>query len=167
MNVTASSSNVPTLHRGAFRLSQVFIVTASMILIMTGIAKILNVAGGSAVLWLQDPIFGLPFSILMLLVGIGEGAAACFCLFSSSGIITRTMPIACLSTAFLGYRGALWSLDWERPCGCLGSLTDGLGISPPTADNIALLLLAYLLIGSYATMLIAVAKSKRIQRKRA
>ena len=43
-------------------------------------------------------------------------------------------------------------MGWHKPCGCLGNLTDALGISPETADTVAKVLLAYLLIGSYALL---------------
>jgi hypothetical protein len=52
----------------------------------------------------------------------------------------------------LVYRLGLWWMDWHRPCNCLGNLTDALHISPQAADNVMKVLLAYLLIGSYALL---------------
>jgi len=61
-----------------------------------------------------------------------------------------------LATNFVVYRVGLWWIGWHRPCGCLGNLTDLLGISPHTADTIMKLVLAYLLAG---TLLASVGQS--------
>ena len=47
----------------------------------------------------------------------------------------------------------LWYLGWQRPCSCLGNLTDTLHISPHVADVAMKIVLAYLLVGSYGGLL--------------
>lgn len=64
------------------------------------------------------------------------------------------MLLAWMTTNFLLYRLGLWWLDWKRPCPCLGNLTDALGISPAMADTIGKGLLAYLLVVSYALLIL-------------
>jgi hypothetical protein len=60
--------------------------------------------------------------------------------------------LAWLSTSFLIYRfGLVWA-GYHKPCPCLGNLTDALHIPPQTADTAMKIILAYLLIGSYATL---------------
>lgn len=64
--------------------------------------------------------------------------------------------MAWISSDFVVYRVGLWWMNWHRPCNCLcnclDNRTDALHISPQTADNIKNLILAYLLIGSYALL---------------
>lgn len=107
---------------------------------------------------LTDTIFGLPFKQLLMLVAAAEIVVACLC-FSRLRVRARFAPlitalVAGLASAFLAYRASLWLIGWKRPCGCLGHLTDVLGISAETADWISLGLLAYLLAGSYGLLLV-------------
>jgi hypothetical protein len=44
-------------------------------------------------------------------------------------------------------------LGYHKPCHCLGNLTDALNISPAAADTSMEVLLAYLLLGSYAILI--------------
>ena len=57
-----------------------------------------------------------------------------------------------LATSFLVYRIGLVWVGYKKPCPCLGNLTDALHIPPQTADTAMKIILAYLLIGSYATL---------------
>ena len=107
--------------------------------------------GNSKLLTISDPIIGLQFWQLMLGVGVIELVAATICLFSKSSK-QPVILIAWLTTSFLVYRIGLWSMNWHRPCACLGNLTDALHISPQVADNIMKGVLAYLLIGSYGIL---------------
>ena len=60
--------------------------------------------------------------------------------------------VAWLATNFLLYRLSLGWIGYEKPCGCLGNLTDALHLSPQTADTAMKIVLAYLLIGSYTAL---------------
>ncbi len=128
-----------------FRLSVLGILT------FTGGAKILSAFGSARILNYADPILGFSFGHLMLGVGILELSVAGLCLFNKSSQLA-TILVACLATNFLLYRLGLWWLGWHRPCSCLGNLTDALNIPPQTADMAMKIILAYLLIGSYATL---------------
>lgn len=133
------------------------IVSVGVILALTGVAKLLSTTDDASILRVHDPIFGLPFKQLLMLVAAAEIVVACLC-FSRLRVRARTASlvaalVAGLASAFLAYRASLWLIGWKRPCGCLGHLTDVLGISAETADWIALGLLAYLLAGSYGLLL--------------
>ena len=128
-----------------------FIISASLILLITGAAKVWTVFGNNKILGLVDPIAGLKFWQLMLAVGWGEIAVALVCFFSKRQTLALGL-VAWMSTNFVVYRLGLWWMDWKKPCSCLGNLTDALHISPQTADNIIKVLLAYLLIGSYGLL---------------
>jgi len=98
-----------------------------------------------------DPLIGLSFRHLLLIAEVVESVVAYFCLFTKK-IKLNTLLIAWLSTSSIVYRIGLWRINWQRPCSCLGSLTDALHIPPQTADTAMKIILAYLLIGSYATL---------------
>jgi len=126
-----------------------FIISAGVLLALTGSAKILSGLGKARALAVPDPIFGERFGHLLLAVGIAEVLIALVCSFSRRETLAAAF-VAWLSTGFLIYRLGLWWLGWHGPCSCLGNLTDALHISPQAADNIMKVVLAYLLIGSYS-----------------
>ncbi|MEI2725877.1 MAG: hypothetical protein V9H26_20885 [Verrucomicrobiota bacterium] len=129
-----------------------FVLSAGSILAITGIAKIWSGLGNSKFLAVVDPIIGIKFGQLMLLVGLAEIVIALVCFFSKRQTLALGL-VAWMSTNFVVYRLGLWWMHWHRPCNCLGNLTDALHISPQTADNIMKALLAYLLIGSYGLLI--------------
>jgi hypothetical protein len=131
------------------RFHQRFAVSAGIILAITGVGKLLTVTGDANILRVPDPFFGIPFQQLMLLVGLAELLVAGIC-FLDRWPGLSTLLVAWLASGFLVYRTGIWMIGWKKPCGCLGNLTDVLGITPKTADWIALVLLGYLLAGSYA-----------------
>ncbi len=127
-----------------------FVRFAAIILIITGGAKIWSALGSAKVLIVSDPLVGMEFRYLLLLVGIIELLVAFICLLSRRDLL-RTLLVVWLSTNFLIYRLGLRMIDWHKPCSCLGNLTDALYIPPSIADLVMKIILAYLLIGSYAT----------------
>jgi len=137
-----------------------FVLSAGVILVITGIAKVWSGLGGSKFLAVIDPITGIKFGQLMLVFGAAEIVIAAICFFSKRQTLALGL-VAWMSTNFVVYRLGLWSMDWKKPCSCLGNLTDALHLSPQTADNIMKVLLAYLLIGSYG-LLIWQWKSKQL-----
>lgn len=134
------------------RMNTAFLRSAGVILGATGLAKQLSAVGPARVLDTPDPLLGLPFRQLLLLVGLGELIVAFFCLFVNRPRFDL-FAVGCLSTNFLLYRMGLWLIGWHRPCGCMGSLTELLHIPPRLADNVMKVVLAYLLMGSYGLLL--------------
>jgi hypothetical protein len=130
---------------------RLFAQSAGTILALTGLAKIWSALGDSKFLSVSDPIIGIKFGTLMLLVGVVEIVIALVCFFSKRQTLAVGL-VAWISTYFVVYRVGLWWMDWHRPCNCLGNLTDALHISPQVADNIMKVLLAYMLIGSYGLL---------------
>lgn len=129
-----------------------FCMSAGLILSITGAAKVWSAFGNAELLRRMDPICNIQFAHLMLFVGLFELVLAGLCLFSKSNAISITL-VAFLSGSLLVYRFGLWWIGWHRACSCLGNLTDALHISPQAADTAMKVVLAYLLIGSYSTML--------------
>jgi hypothetical protein len=160
MSETIAASALETSLRSRGSILHRFVLSAGTILAVTGLAKIWTGLGSSKFLAVVDPIIGIKFGQLMLVVGVAEIAIALVCFFSKRQTLTLGL-VAWMSTNFVVYRLGLWWMDWKKPCSCLGNLTDALHISPQTADNIMKVLLAYLLIGSYG-LLIWKWESKRI-----
>src|SRR5512133_3524063 len=59
-----------------------FLVSAGILLAVVGLAKVLNATGSARALDAPDPLLGLSFRHLMLLVGLAELLLAFFCLFT-------------------------------------------------------------------------------------
>ncbi len=129
-----------------------FLIAAGIILAVTGLAKLFTVTGDTTLLQVSDPIFGVEFRYLMFAVGLAELVVAGFCFFSKREALS-TLMVAWIASGFLVYRVGIWAVDWQRPCGCLGNLTDVLGISPQAAEWISMGLLGVLLVGSYGILL--------------
>jgi len=147
--MTSNDSTAPDIIGRPF--TRCFLLSAGSVLATTGIAKIWSGLGNSKFLAVIDPIFGIKFGQLMLVVGAAEIVIALVCFFSKRQTLALA-SVAWLSTNFVVYRLGLWWMDWHRPCSCLGNLTDALHISPQVADNIMKALLAYLLTGSYGLL---------------
>jgi len=131
--------------------SRRFIISAGVVLSITGIAKIWSGLGQARILVVPDPLIGIALGNLLCLIGTVEVAIALACFFSKRQLLP-IVSVAWLATGFVLYRlGLLW-IGWQRPCSCLGNLTDALHIPPQTADTAMKIILAYLLIGSYATL---------------
>jgi hypothetical protein len=129
-------------------ISKVFIYSAGALLAVTGLAKIYgSTFGGTPVMNLADPIFSLPFRYLLLVVGLAELVASALC-FTRPDSTASPMLVAWLASGFLLYRFGLWLVDWKKPCGCLGSITDALHLSERGAEDGAKIVLLYLLVGS-------------------
>lgn len=127
-----------------------FFYSAGSMLLATSTAKLITSAGTTRALQVADPIFNLAFHYLFLVVGLIEFVVGLICLFGNRLSLKLALVIG-LANCFLAYRAGLLWLGWHKPCGCLGDLTDALHISSGTADTIIKVILAYLLIGSYAT----------------
>ena len=128
-----------------------FIISAGVVLSIIGIAKIWSGLGQARILVVLDPLMGIQLGHLLSLVGMAEVAIALTCFFSKRELLP-IVSVAWLATGFVVYRlGLLW-VGWQRPCSCLGNLTDALNISPQKADTAMKIILAYLLIGSYASL---------------
>jgi|APCry1669189101_1035198.scaffolds.fasta_scaffold90331_1 hypothetical protein len=130
---------------------RLFACSGGVLVAVTGIAKIWSAFGAASLLRSIDPVFGIRFRLLLLVVGVVEIVIAFACL-SASGVRLPAILLAWVSTMFLVYRVGLWSVHWEHACPCLGQLTDALPMSARTVDALVKATLAYLLIGSYALL---------------
>lgn len=129
-----------------------FAWSAGGVLAITALAKVFSAIGPARALDAADPLIGIPFRQLFLLVGVTELLIAFFCLFTDRRLLSVWL-VAWLSSSFFLYRLGLWFLGWHHPCGCMGSLAGMLHLLDRAADNIMKGVLAYLLIASYGILL--------------
>jgi hypothetical protein len=129
-----------------------FLKSVGVVLFVTGLGKAFSAIGTARALDTADPLIGIPFRQLLLLVGLAELLVAFFCLFTGRRGLSVWL-VGWLSSNFLVYRLGLWFIGWHRPCACMGSLAGMLHLSDTAADNIMKGVLAYLLIGSYGILL--------------
>src|ERR1035438_3447026 len=121
-------------------------------LALTGLAKVFSAIGAARALDTADPLIGIPFRQLLLLVGLAELLIAFFCMFTERRRFSL-LAVAWISTNFLVYRLGLWFIGWHHPCACMGRLAGVLHLSDQAADNIMKGVLAFLLTGSCLLLL--------------
>ncbi|HEV2695802.1 MAG TPA: MauE/DoxX family redox-associated membrane protein [Verrucomicrobiae bacterium] len=129
-----------------------FFYSAGFLLLITSAAKLISATGHARILENPDPIFAIPFRWVFWIVGGIEAIIATVCFFSRQDRL-RAVLLACLTSNFVFYRAGLYLLHYQRPCSCLGNLTDAVHVSPKIADAAMKIILAYLLFGSYAALL--------------
>jgi len=129
-----------------------FIYSAGCLLLATAIAKFISASGSASILHSPDPILSIKSRYVLCFLGAIEFAIGLICAFSKRQWLQAGL-IAWLATNFLLYRLGLEWIGHRKPCSCLGNLTDALHISSQTADVAMKIILAYLLIGSYTSLL--------------
>ena len=143
-----------------------YVWSVIVILMITGISKLLEISFNSGrILEIMDPILSIKFKHLLLLAGVAEISVSVYCVLSvlKNRIAKALAWIVILSSNIAAYRMALWVMDWQRPCNCLGNLTDALHIPPQTADTAMKIILAYLLIGSYGILFHQLWKNRKLK----
>jgi hypothetical protein len=135
------------------RLIRLFILSAGIILLLTGAAKWVSASGSAAILRTADPVVRISFRHLFWMVGLIEMGVGAFCLLRKPFPLQAAL-VAGLAASFAGYRLALRWSDYQSPCPCLGTLTQALGISPAAASSLMTGLLAYLFFGSFIILII-------------
>jgi hypothetical protein len=133
------------------RITRSFILSGGTLLLGTSVAKFLSICGSARILQNPDPILIIPFRYVFLTAGLLELFVAIICIFGKR-VGLQISLVAWLATIIFIYRVGLLLVNYHKPCACLGNLTDALNISPQTADTAMKIILAYLLIGSYAAL---------------
>lgn len=138
---------------GCVGLARAFLLSVGIILSVIAVAKFVTLHGGVGSQF--DPLFTfLPSASVLLLVAGIELAIVAFLLLKSCSLSLKLLLVAGFSMLLVAYRLGLWASGYTVAgnCGCLGFLTEWLGLSPARADRIAVFVLAYLMIGSSALL---------------
>src|SRR5205085_8891716 len=114
---------------------------------VTGAAKCLSALGSQELLVLKDPLFLISNRALLLSAGIVELLLAAYLLASKDSLM-GLKAIAFLTSLIAIYRLGLVLLRTTKPCGCLGTLTQAIHLSPENADRIMKTILCFMAIGS-------------------
>ncbi len=130
-------------------LQRIFILSASLVLMLTALAKLITAWSGDEKLMTSvDPVFGMSFKFIFLAVGGIEIAVAVFCVFGKKMLFEQATVLCWLALSMVLYRVGLYVTGYNKPCGCIGDVTEALGISEAIADKGLKFILAYLVIGS-------------------
>ena len=132
-------------------LKKVYVHSVGALLLTASTAKIVSSFGNASILQTCDPVTGFHFLNLFRIVATIELIIALVCFFGKQSMLSVGL-VAWLSSSFLAYRIFLKLAGYHRPCSCMGNLTDALHIPPQTADTAMKIILAYLLLGSYAAL---------------
>jgi hypothetical protein len=104
---------------------------AGVVLALLGAGLLTGAAGHSQLLALRDPIFGIAFRDLMLILGTVQLSASFILLFTSCRKFGLVLA-AWISADFLVYRARLWNLGWHSSS---GFMVHALGLSPSVTDR--------------------------------
>jgi len=134
------------------KYARYFLIGCGCLLFLTGAAKVVNAMGAAHVLNVRDPLLQVPYRYLFLLAGGLELVISIYCFFGNN-VWLKSQLVACLATTFVIYRIGLVAIHYQYPCPCLGTLTATLHIPAYKADSAMKVVLVYLVIGSYVTLL--------------
>jgi hypothetical protein len=133
-------------------LQRVFFLSSCAFLFITAVAKIVSAFGGAPILREADPIFGLPFKYVMLLVAALELGVS-YLILSSQKTVTKALSILMITSCFALYRFGLSFIGYNGLCPCLGNLGDGLRLDATLIDTFMKVGLAYLISGSILSII--------------
>jgi hypothetical protein len=127
------------------KLQGAFLASVAAILACTAVLKLIGGMGQRPYLVLPDPLFpfidnrGMMIGAALLEVFVG------LLLFSRAPMRGKLLVIFWLGCLFASYRTGLRLVPYSPPCGCLGFLTEWLGIPRIAADMAGDVIIAYLL----------------------
>lgn len=134
------------------KYARYYYISCGFLLVFAGMAKLVSGTGRVHVLNVYDPLLRVPYRYLFLVAGGLELLVAFYCFFGSN-VRLKALLVACLATTFVIYRIGLVAIHYQYPCPCLGTLTTALHVPTYKADLAMKVVLAYLAVGSYVTLL--------------
>lgn len=149
MSMVAGLLRDPLKHEMKTALARKLLIVAGILLIITGLAKVVSQTGMATILDTRDPIIPATMRQVLLAVGAIEILLGVLC-FSSKNFRMQGALVAWFATSVLLYRGGLWYVGYTKPCSCIGTLTDVIHVDEEMADKIAKLILCYLLAVGYS-----------------
>jgi len=131
----------------------VVLCLASVVLFLTGVGKLIAAGGSARILTQPDPLLGVANKFLIMGVGLIEVVAAGYLLFGARSIL-KGWVVTWLAGNFGLYKIGLAMMGSPKPCGCLGSISDALGMSARTAALVSNVALGYLLFAGVTSLLL-------------
>jgi len=133
------------------KLFRVFFISAGVLLLVTGVAKAVSSFGSARILNTPDPIIPVNYKYIFWILGAMEICLGLFCI-SGKKLLPKSILLAWLATSFMIYRACLIWIHYQKPCPCLGSLTEALHVSPEVVNAAMKCVMVYLLVGSYTAL---------------
>ena len=126
----------------------VYIKSVSILLLLTGTAKLISASQKVSVLAMSDPLIGfLTVKQTSIIAGILEVSVAIYILMRQNS--NRQLEIiAWLSLLFITYHIGLYLIGFHGMCSCLGNANAWLKLSDSSINLAVKCLLAYFSIGS-------------------
>ena len=131
--------------------AKIYVGSVQIILIFTAFAKLFSAFGNVKILAVMDPSLGISNRNLFIIAAVFELLVVA-CVHFCRNMRTQCLLILWLCYALIVYRISIWCEGVSKPCPCLGNLTDAIHIPSQTADMAMKIILAYMLVGSYATL---------------
>jgi DNA-directed RNA polymerase subunit RPC12/RpoP len=140
------------MNMAATKTMRIFADSSAVLLLAMASALILiNLTSPVHLVQPHDPIFGISLRYLFWIISGMAVLIAFFCLFSNHP--AQSGPwVAWFATSFLICRVALYCAGSHGLTGYLGSFSYAFGISATTANSLADMVFAYLLIGSLVAL---------------
>ena len=98
-----------------------------------------------------DPLLGVKYVVLFLLVGTVEIAVGAYG-FLGRNPLAQLGALAWLGVSFVAYRVGSWIIGAVKPCGCLGAFRQILVWIANHQEQCAVGTLVFLLIGSHSLL---------------
>jgi hypothetical protein len=147
-------------HPPLLKAIRYYMVSVAAVLFVAAAAKLISSTGSDKLLVVRDPVLAIRFRYLFIAAGSLEMIIALVCLVMHD-ILLQAGLIRWLSTLLILYRIGFSMLGPREICGCLGTLTDRIGVPPQMADLAMKVVLAYLFVGSWGIFLLSRYKGDR------
>lgn len=122
------------------------LASATVLLFLTGVAKLVSAGGSSAILEDADPIVGVQTRWLLITLGILELGTIVLIIVSHDHRLP-SLIVAILGAQFLWYRAVFQIGGYTRGCPCLGSFAEWTNLSQATINNMLWTIAAWLCFG--------------------
>jgi hypothetical protein len=134
-------------------IQQRVLEVVAVILFVMGVVELYAALDSSWILSETDPLSHITYRKLFILRGILELVVSAFILIGRSerGRLILSLWFA---TGLIGYRLAMSWYHTPNVLACLGNRSDWIAISPRAFDRITLLTYAFILFGSYASLIL-------------
>lgn len=135
--------------------AKIFIVTAGLLLTLTGFVKLMSAQQAAGYLNLRDPLFEFLTNRQLLSGAAALELVVVILLLWLKNQQTRLALIAWIGSMFLLYRISIHLVKTPgfTPCPCLGNAAAWLHLNPNHLDWTIKAMLAYLLVGSYGLLI--------------
>ena len=120
---------------------------ALLVLAITMTAKVYEVVRWAPYMAAKDPVLPMPTGLALGMAALCEAAVGLLLLTHVSARI-KSIAIGWLCALFITYRAVLHVNQPGKPCGCMGSFLDKLGLSPGAVEAVGAASLLLLLLSA-------------------